>query len=47
MVLAVVSLFLLYKFKLYFYTVVQSAGFPRNIYDGVVPLRQKPLEGTE
>ena len=30
MVLAVVSLFLLYKFKLYFYTVAQSAVFPCN-----------------
>ena len=47
MVLAVVSLFLLYKFKLYFYTVAQSAGFPRNIYGGAMPLRRKPLEGTE
>ena len=47
MVLAVVSLFLLYKFKLYFYTLAQSAGFPCNIYDGAVPLRRKSLEGTE
>lgn len=47
MVLAVVFLFLLYKFKLYFYTVAQSAVFPCNIYGGAVPLRRKPLEGTE
>jgi len=47
MELASVFLFLLYKFKLYFYTVAQSAVFPCNIYGGAVPLRRKPLEGTE
>ena len=47
MELDAIILFSLYKFKLHFYTIAQSVVFPRNIYDGAVPLRRKPLEGTE